>query len=208
MKRQKVCLLLVLLVAVHCLSVKTCALETGNEVGGIHILMTNVRGEALEGAVFEIARELREGELADPDVKKKMLKIGEENRIMALETFWQDRTMTGEKQGEIITDPLGGGAVYGLSYGTYYLVETKAPEGYNRILEPIRLTIHKYSHLTAADGVRDDKGVIINNTLHIINVRYKLPDTGSWGTLQLAAGGTGVLFSSAALLLLNRRRWR
>jgi hypothetical protein len=66
----------------------------------------------------------------------------------------------------------------------------------------------QYSHLTEDDCVKDDKGSIIDNTLHIINVRYALPDTGNWGTLQLTAAGTGIVFSSAALLLLNWRRWR
>ena len=95
-----------------------------------------------------------------------------------------------------------------MPYGAYYLIETRAPEGYNRIIDPIRVTVHKYSHLTNADDVYDDQGQIIDNTLHIINVRYTIPDTGFSGTLQLAAAGTGVLFSAAALILLNRKRWR
>lgn len=208
MKRQIMCLILFFLLGPGCLPVRTGALETGVPVGGIHILKTSVRGDPLEGAVFEIARELREGELTDQNVDKKILKIEDENRIMAMETFWDNRAMTGEKQTEVITDASGNAAIYGLPYGTYYLVETMAPDGYNRIMDPIRVTIHKYSHLTEKDDVQDDQGVVIDNTLHIINVRYTLPDTGNLGTLQLAAGGTGVLFSSAALLLLNRRRWR
>lgn len=208
MKRQIMCLILLFLLTLGCLPVRTGALETGVPAGGIHILKTSVRGDPLEGAVFEIARELREGELTDQNVDKKILKIEDENRIMAMETFWDNRAMTGEKQTEVITDASGNAAIYGLPYGTYYLVETIAPDGYNRIIDPIRVTIHKYSHLTEKDGVQDDQGIVIDNTLHIINVRYTLPDTGNLGTLQLAAGGTGVLFSSAALLLLNRRRWR
>lgn len=184
------------------------AAQEGIPAGGIHILKTDLTGAPLEGAVFQVARELREGELADRTVEKKFLNIEGENRIMALESFWTSRSMEGGRTMQTVTDPEGGAAVYGLPYGTYYLVEKTAPEGYNRITDPIRISVHKFSHLTRADNVRDDSGDLIDNTLHIINVRYTLPDTGSLETVQIAAAGTGVLFSAAALLLLNRKRWR
>ena len=199
---------LVFVVILGCLPVTAGASENGIPVGGITILKTDVAGKPLEGACFQIAREPRDGELTDRRIEKKLLKIGEENRIMAMVPFWTERAMDGEKQMEIITDAEGTGEIYGLSYGTYYLVETKAPEGYNRITSPIRVTVHKYSHLTQKDNVRDDQNVVIDNTLHIINVRYALPNTGSLETVQLAAAGTGIVFSAAALLLLmNRKRW-
>lgn len=185
---------------------KVRAESAGIPVGGINILMTEITAEPLVGAEFQILRELQEGELTNPAVEKRLCKINDENKIMVVAYFWPDRQMTGEQIHTVTTDSLGKGAAYGLHYGTYYLVQTKTPAGYNRIADPIRVTIHKYSHLTADDNVRDDKDQVMDNTLHIINVRYTLPDTGSWGTLQLAAAGTGVLFSSAALLLLNLRR--
>ena len=135
-----------------------------------------------------------------------MVKIGEEHRIMTVESFWTSAEMEGQKQAEVLTGADGRAGIYGLNYGTYFLLETRAPEGFNRIREPIRITVHKYSHLTAADGVRDDAGKLIDNTLQIINLRYTLPDTKTWGVVQLAAAGTGILFSSAALLLLGRKR--
>lgn len=183
------------------------ATEWGIPVGGLNILKTSVTGEPLAGAVFQVARDLREGELTDKRIKKQFLWIGGENRLMALENFWPDRSMLGDRQSTVNTTENGKAAIYGLPYGTYYLVEQEAPSGYNRIVEPIRITIHKYSHLTESDNVRDDQNKVIDNTLHIVTVRYTLPDTGSWETVQLAAGGAGILFSSAALLLLNRRRW-
>ena len=180
--------------------------EWGIPVGGINILMTNVAGEPLEGAGFRLVRELRDGELTDASVEKTILRIRDENRVMAVEQFWCDRSMQGAKTDQTVTDETGKASIYGMAYGTYYLVETRAPEGYNKITSPIRVTAHKYSHLVQEDNVRDDQGDVMDNTFHIVNVRYKLPDTGSWGTLQLAAGGTGILFSSAALLFLNYRR--
>lgn len=196
--------MMVLLMAV--LPQRASAESGRTEVGGTNILMTGITAEPLAGAEFQILRELREGELTDPSVEKRICKISDENRIMAVVSFWPDRGMTGQKVLTITTDDQGKGAAYGLTFGTYYLMQTKTTEGYNRMTDPIRISVHKYSHLTQDDNVRDDKDEVMDNTLHIINVRYSLPDTGNWGTLQLAAAGTGVLFSSAALLLLNSRR--
>lgn len=204
--KKWVCILTVFILTAGIISVEAEAEEWGIPVGGINILMTSVSGEPLERARFQVVRELKEGELTDSAVEKTIVPIGEENRIMAVEQFWAERDMTGERSAAAVTDEQGKAAVYGLTYGTYYLVEKEAPEGFNRITAPIRITVHKYSHLIPEDCVRDDQGKVMDNTLHIVNVRYKLPDTGSWGTLQLAAGGTGILFSSAALLLLNHRR--
>lgn len=183
------------------------AAETKPELGGLNILKTNITGDPLEGAVFQVYRSVRDGELADHSVKKKMLKIDGENRIMVMESFWNSRDLTGEKQLQAVTDKEGRAEIFGLPYGTYYLVEENAPEGYNRISTPIRVTVHKYSHLLEADDVRDDQGVIIDNTLHIINLRYTLPDTGNMETLKLTAACMGLVFSALALILLNRKRW-
>lgn len=201
-------MMILVLAVMFCLPMQVEAAETARATGGIHILKTDVGGTPLSGASFRILRELRDGELTDSAIQKELVRTGTENRIMTAESFWTDREMDGKKQSAVISGPDGMAAIYGLPYGTYYLVEEKAPRGYNRILEPIRITVHKYSHLTAQDSVYDDQNVLIDNTVHIINLRYTLPDTGNLGAIQLAAGGTGILFSSAALLLLNRKRWR
>lgn len=208
MKKIISCFVMTLLLIMSGGCGQASASEMDNTAGGIHILKTDLTGNALEGAEFQIVRDVEDEELADRTLEKKIVKIGEENRIMAVEAFWNNRNMTGQLQTEVMTNREGEAAIYGLPHGTYYLLETKAPEGYNRITDPIRVSIHKYSHLTEKDNVTDDKGVVIDNTVHIVNVRYTLPDTGSWGFLQLTAAAVGILFSSAALLLMNYRRWR
>lgn len=206
MKRMIWALLLAVLLAA--MMPQAQAAEQGMEVGGIHILKTDMTGKPLAGAEFQLVREADPQELADRKLEKKLVRIGDENRLVVVMSFWPDRAMTGSRQQEVTTDRHGCAAIYGLPYGTYYLVETKAPEGYNRITSAIRVSIHKYSHLTQADGVLDDEGKPIDHTLHIINVRYALPDTGNWGRIQLAAGGAGIILSAAALVLLNLRHHR
>ena len=207
MRKNMGILLLCLCLLRGLIPVSADASQWGVPVSGINILNTDVTGNPLEGASFQIARELREGELTDHAVEKQFLRIGEENRIMAIETFWSDRSMAGEKKRVAVTDEEGKVSIYGLTYGTYYLVEREAADGYNRMTEPIRIAVHKYSHLTAADHIYADNGSVIDNTLHIVNVRYTLPDTGNWGMTQLTVAGSGVVFSSIALIVLNRRRW-
>ena len=206
MKRIRYSLVIFCVLAAMMLPLRSRAVRGGIPVGGIRILMTDVMGQPLEGASFQVLREANDAELGDQQTEKKMLKIGEEHRILTVVPFWSSEEMEGRKQDITQTDLSGMAGVYGLNYGTYYLLETDAPNGFNRIREPIRITVHKYSHLTAEDGVRDDDGKLIDNTLQIVNVRYTLPDTKTWGVVQLAAAGTGILFSSAALMLLGRKR--
>ena len=200
-------MIMICLLLIAVLPVSVDASQWGVPVSGINILNTDVTGNALEGAQFQIVRELREGELTDHTVEKQFLRIGEENRIMATETFWSDRSMAGARETVAITDQEGKASIYGLTYGTYYLVEREASSGYNRMTAPVRIMVHKYSHLTESDNICDDNGSVIDNTLHIVNVRYMLPDTGNWGMTQLTIAGSGVVFSSIALIVLNRRRW-
>lgn len=178
----------------------------GVAVGGIHVLMTTVTGEPLEGAQFRICREITPSEMTDKTVEKELLPVGKEYRIMTRELFWDNRSLAGEKTQSVTTDETGKAAIYGLPYGTYYLVEENAPLGYDRITKPVRVTIHKYSHLTEGDNIRDDDGDVIDNTLHIINVRYSIPQTGDYARVGLMAAGVGILFSAVSLILLNRRR--
>ena len=199
-------LLLVCICVSGVLHLKCNAADGGIPVGGIRILMTDITGQPLEGASFQVLRFAGDAELADSGTDKIMVKIGEEFRIMVVESFWTSVEMTGGKQSSIKTASDGTAAVYGLNYGTYYLLETGSPVGYNRIRDPICVNVHKYSHLSKEDAVRDDTGKVIDNTLHIVNVRYTLPDTGTWSVVQLAAVGTGILFSSAALILLMGKR--
>ena len=93
MKRIRLLLVLMLLITV--LPVRANGAGEDLAAGGIHILKTDVTGTPLEGASFELYRQLQEGELTDNDVKKGVLKLEDEHRIMAQESFWTTRNMEG-----------------------------------------------------------------------------------------------------------------
>ena len=78
----------------------------------------------------------------------------------------------------------GEATIYGLAFGTYYLVETQAPEGYNKLSKPQRIEIDENSHTEA--GV-----IIVENTAGAV-----LPTTGGMGTGIFTVTGNTMLPSS------------
>lgn len=96
----------------------------------------------------------------------------------------------------------------GLKAGDYWLVETEAPDGYNGITAPIKITIAK-----SADGdvnnwtiSRDsenvsDKIIKIENTTGTI-----LPGTGGMGTILFTVVGIALVLIVAASFVISRRK--
>ena len=188
--------------------VKVSAEENVASCGGINILKTDVFGNALSGAGFQIAREATRRELTDSSVTKRLLRVGGDMLTVVYDAFWNTREMTGKKQTEVITSDCGTAAVYGLPYGTYYLVESRPPEGYNAMPEPLRITINKYSHLTAEDNIRDDAGTVIDNTVHIITVRYSLSNGKNKASVYFIAVASLLSFLISLVVLSKIRKCR
>lgn len=178
----------------------------GVHTGGIHIQKTDAEDVPLAGASFKIAREATEAELEDESVKKEILSIGSKNLAVVFVDFHATEDLSDERVYEVTTDAGGKAVIYGLAYGEYYLVETKAPAGYNLLSQPLQITINEASHLTATDGWQNEDGEIVDNTLHVINTKFILPDTGGIGTTVFTAGGSIVIGAACILLLSNRKK--
>ena len=114
---------------------------------------------------------------------------------------------------ELTTDSNGDITVKGLKEGTYYLEETKAPDGYNKLTAPVKVDIandstdiHKLDSVKAdgVDGiVSDDKAI---GTITIANNKGStLPSTGGMGTKLFYTIG-GILMAGAAIVLVVRKR--
>ncbi|WP_164545265.1 SpaH/EbpB family LPXTG-anchored major pilin [Antribacter gilvus] len=92
-------------------------------------------------------------------------------------------------------------AIDGLQYdadGTdYWLVEVKAPTGYELLAEPIKVTVDGPSTGDAATDV-----AVVENVEH--NAGFTLPLTGGSGTALLT--GAGVVVLAAAMVLVARSR--
>lgn len=83
----------------------------------------------------------------------------------------------------------------------YYLEETKAPDGYNKLAERVEIPV-KEANLEASVS----NGVWQNGGVHIVNkTGDELPSTGGMGTTVIYIVG-GVLVAGAAVLLILRSR--
>lgn len=95
-----------------------------------------------------------------------------------------------------ITDNYGRTYFFGLADGTYYLVETKAPAGYNRLEEPAEIKVEGSSTDTAKLSVT---AKVPNST------GTTLPSTGGMGTTVFYVLGA-VLVVGAGVLLITKKR--
>ena len=95
--------------------------------------------------------------------------------------------------------------INGLAAGTYYLKETKAPEGYNKLTSPIKVTITKTGDeewTVSKDGtVEDDKIIDIANSTGSI-----LPSTGGRGAIAFAVIAALLVFGVAVSFIRDKRK--
>lgn len=153
---------------------------------GINIVKYNAKdeNELLSGAVFKLARKATEAEIAAGNYNTLVTADNVTEMVVYLE-FYDKATLEGSKVNSIITQD-GKAMIYGLEAGDYYLVEIKAPEGYNLLSYPVSVTLNQESHMEA-------------NSLKVANSNtFVLPTTGGIGTsvftliggLMTLAGGT------------------
>ena len=109
-------------------------------------------------------------------------------------------TTTKDQATTLISNNVGKIEIDGLDADTYYLKETKAPDGYNLLGEPVTVTI-------ANNGDVSVRGEILaNKTVNVENQSgSELPSTGGMGTKIFYVLG-GILVIGAGILLVARRR--
>lgn len=174
--------------------------------GGKNILKTDAESAPLAGATFKLARAATEEEILDTSVVKDILQVNGEDLTVVYVDFHATKDMSEEKVSEVTTDQEGKAAFYGLAYGEYYIVETKAPAGYNLLTQPIQITINESSHVTAEDKWLNSENQYADNTLQIVNTKFVLPETGGMGTALFTITGLGIIGTAGMLLFLNRKK--
>lgn len=95
--------------------------------------------------------------------------------------------------------------VNGLAAGNYWLVETEAPAGYNKLTAPIKVTITKTGDAewtVSKDGtVEDDKIIDVENSTGSL-----LPSTGGRGAIAFAVIAALLVFGVAVSFIRDKRK--
>lgn len=102
---------------------------------------------------------------------------------------------------EITTDSTGKFKMEGLDAGTYYLKETEAPAGYNKLNTVVKVVIDHNGKINATESVPNGATQIeVEN-----KAGTELPSTGGMGTTIFYVIGS-ILLIGAAVLLVTRKR--
>ena len=99
---------------------------------------------------------------------------------------------------EVITPDNGRFTIQGLGAGTYYLTETKQPDGYNKLKNPVTVVIDNDGNVKV-DGANADPVKVLNKTGTV------LPSTGGAGTTMIYLIGGALVLGSGVVLATKRR---
>ena len=142
------------------------------------LVKTDEEGKQLEGAQFKLFDAKTGGN------EIELIKVTENG-----ETFYRPT-----KEGETAVEYIEAGSikVKGLEKGTYYLEETKAPEGYNQLTE--RVAVELNADLTGTSAIK------VENTTGSM-----LPSTGGMGTTLFVLIGSMMVLGFGVLLVTKLR---
>jgi fimbrial isopeptide formation D2 family protein/LPXTG-motif cell wall-anchored protein len=152
--------------------------ETTTYVYGFNLVKVDKgTGQKIDGAEFT---------LLDAD-KKEIAVVSENGKY---------RVATAGETGEVIK--AGDVKIFGLDEGTYYLLETKQPDGYNMLTEP-------YQFVLSASDNYDSDGISVTPVKVENSAGTTLPETGGIGTTIFYIVG-GTLMIGAIVLLVTKKK--
>ncbi len=159
----------------------------------------------LEGAIFQLQSNtgsvIKLSTVGTTDVEI-------DGETVAVPTYKADPDGTVET---ITTDATGRFIILGLDADAYQLVEIQAPEGYNKLANPISVIIKStYNEtpgaLSADYSITKDSEDIAKNTIEVLNNSGDLlPETGGIGTTIFYIVG-GLLMLAAVVILVSKKR--
>ena len=150
--------------------------------------MDSTTEKALAGAKFTLSK--------NADGSNPIKLVSEGSNVYRVAKTGETGTVT-----EITTDATGKFTIKGLDSATYYLTETAAPAGYNKLAGPVTIVIGENGVVNgtteAPQGVDEVKVLNQSGT--------ELPSTGGMGTTIFYVLGS-VLVLAAVVLLVSKKR--
>ena len=166
--------------------------QTKTYTWDVDVFKYTMNGEtetALAGATFTLSK--------NTDGSNPITLISKGNNVYRVAKTGETGTVT-----EITTDTTGKFTIAGLDADTYYLTETAAPAGYNKLAGPVTVVIGENGVVNAtteaSQGVDEVK--VLNQT------GTELPSTGGIGTTIFYVVGGVLVVGAVALLIVRRRR--
>ena len=174
----------------------------------------------LEGAKFVLSRnpnlkvsEMQCDENGVPAVTKDLIALfapgDQQTSAAAYDIATADQIAKGDHITYVIE--LGSETLAGFGEHDYYLYETKAPNGYNLLAEPVKFTFHASATMDAKD---DPAWITLNDsTIKLTGMNFDiannsgatLPETGGIGTTLFYVIGA-LLVVGAGVLLVTKKR--
>lgn len=170
----------------------------------------------LSGAKFEIYRDGGDNAWSGGSDDTGLTFSGSESNWKLAETQDDVTVLTTGTDGLLSLD--------GLSEGTYWVLETEAPDGYNKLSAPIKVVIsatynedgtlagHVIDYGDQANGTSNDsQGTdTVHDGGHVITIENSkgtlLPETGGMGTVALTVVGVIVVAAGVALVIRRNRK--
>lgn len=147
--------------------------------------------KGLAGAKFTLSKNTNNSELI------KLIKVNDETEATEL-AYRVAKEGETSAETEITTPSKGEFVIQGLDADTYYLTETEAPKGYNKLAAPIKVDI-------------DEEGKVKLTETEVTTVKVEnktgtlLPSTGGMGTTIIYMAGAILVIASGIVLVSKKR---
>ena len=160
---------------------------------------TGIGKTPLARATFSLFTTETEG-----DAIKLVQKTGTQEYRLAIQGETGETEVT-----EITTTDTGRFSIQGLKPGNYWLEETAAPKGYNKLKKRIKIAVGAHGAITI-DGNYNADGTVSGGNLEAeVGVENKtgtvLPSTGGAGTTMIYLIGGALVLGSGVVLVTKRR---
>lgn len=168
----------------------------------LNIKKTDTQDKLLAGAKFRLYRTVDAANKAGDDAIKVTGDNGSYTVAVDQTSGNMDMTTAETDEGKGYNLRLNG-----LAAGDYWLVETQAPDGYNKLTAPVKVTITQDEKnklewsVKKNDTPEGDKIIDIKNTTGTL-----LPETGGMGTILFTVGGIALILIVAASFVISRRK--